>query len=212
MKISKTQGFIGTGLLLLAGAITWYIIANIDNDELKDENGNDDDTKAPDAPSTPMLKPLASVPKTPFINAAEGNAFRGWVNDKDAAYAKSISLDRTGAYDNSYIRKAYSKYGIEYEKYKAGQKQQSNLQSWIGQQFFANKRDVSVYTYPKASPEFIIKTFKLSDVTTHPIGRFMGVSAEPGWYKASIVFRNKAGGFDRTPVYIPADQISRTTV
>ena len=51
---------------------------------------------------------------TPFKNATEGNAFRAWINDKYPSYARQIDLDRTGSYNNSYIRKAFYKYGLEY--------------------------------------------------------------------------------------------------
>lgn len=51
---------------------------------------------------------------TPFKTDAEGNAFRAWVNSRYPDYAKSIDLDPTGARDNSYIRKAFAKYGAEY--------------------------------------------------------------------------------------------------
>ena len=57
----------------------------------------------------------SSSVSTGFKNKAEGDAFRGWVNDKYPAYAKSIVLSKTGDYDNSYIRKAYAKYGAEYK-------------------------------------------------------------------------------------------------
>jgi hypothetical protein len=51
---------------------------------------------------------------TPFANKTQGDAFRGWVNDNHPTYAQSIDLDRSGAYDNSFIRKAFAKYGAEY--------------------------------------------------------------------------------------------------
>ena len=57
----------------------------------------------------------SSSVSTGFKNKEEGDAFRGWVNDKYPAYAKSIVLSKTGDYDNSYIRKAYAKYGAEYK-------------------------------------------------------------------------------------------------
>jgi hypothetical protein len=61
-----------------------------------------------------------SLPPTPFKNTTEGNAFRGWVNDNYPSYARQIDLDRTGAYDNSYIRKAWAKYGNEYKNSQSG--------------------------------------------------------------------------------------------
>jgi hypothetical protein len=56
---------------------------------------------------------------TPFKTKKEGDTFRAWVNDKYSEYAKSIDLDRSGKYDNSYIRKAWAKFGEEYSKLSA---------------------------------------------------------------------------------------------
>ena len=47
-------------------------------------------------------------------NKEDGNKFRGWVNDNYPAYAKEIDLDRTGSYNNSFIKQAWKKYGAEY--------------------------------------------------------------------------------------------------
>lgn len=51
---------------------------------------------------------------TPFVNKEEGDTFRAWVNNKYPTYAKSIELDKSGSYNNSYIQKAWTKYGKEY--------------------------------------------------------------------------------------------------
>lgn len=67
-------------------------------------------------PSVPSSSSSTGFPATPFTNNTEGNAFRGWVNDNYPDYAREIDLDRTGAYDNTYIRKAYAKYGAEYQQ------------------------------------------------------------------------------------------------
>jgi len=47
-------------------------------------------------------------PNTPFENRSQGNDFRKWVNDNYSSVAKEIDLDRTGDYNNCYIRKAYA--------------------------------------------------------------------------------------------------------
>jgi hypothetical protein len=65
---------------------------------------------------TPSTSTSSALPPTPFTNTTEGNAFRAWVNDNYPAYAQEIDLDRTGQYDNSYIRKAYVKYGAVYQQ------------------------------------------------------------------------------------------------
>jgi len=57
-----------------------------------------------------------------ITNQQEGDAFRGFVLDNYPDYAKSLKkkfgspLDRSGAFDNKYIRDAYSIYGPEYIK------------------------------------------------------------------------------------------------
>ncbi len=55
-------------------------------------------------------------PTQPFNTKEEGNAFRVWVNKKYPAYAEKINLGEHGSFTNSYILKAYEKYGGEYHK------------------------------------------------------------------------------------------------
>ena len=52
--------------------------------------------------------------KTPFTNETAGNLFRAYINDTYPNYAKQIELDRTGKFDNSYIRRAWADYGQVY--------------------------------------------------------------------------------------------------
>lgn len=54
-------------------------------------------------------------PSTGFTSKAQGDAFRQWVNTKYPLWATANFLDKSGAFDNSYIRKAYEKYGTEYK-------------------------------------------------------------------------------------------------
>tara|TARA_R100001463_G_scaffold23551_2_gene56407 strand:- start:19560 stop:20219 length:660 start_codon:yes stop_codon:yes gene_type:complete len=54
-------------------------------------------------------------PRSPFSNKFEGDAFRLWVNAYYPEYAKSINLDKSGSYKNSFILKAYAKLGEKYE-------------------------------------------------------------------------------------------------
>jgi|688.fasta_scaffold71966_3 hypothetical protein len=50
----------------------------------------------------------------PFKNKQEGDAFRMWVNTKYPEWAKKYKLDKSGSYKNSYIKRAFQKYGQEY--------------------------------------------------------------------------------------------------
>ena len=54
--------------------------------------------------------------QTNFNNKEQGNAFRRWVRAKDESYAKEIDLSATGPFDNATIRKAYAKYGSDFQK------------------------------------------------------------------------------------------------
>ncbi|NBO22116.1 hypothetical protein EBU94_02085 [bacterium] len=57
---------------------------------------------------------------TPFTNQQEGNDFRKWVNDNYPYYAEIINLDREGLMNNVYIKRAWAKYGSQYELSKNG--------------------------------------------------------------------------------------------
>lgn len=64
--------------------------------------------------TTPKTTPETKTSSLPFKNSVEGNQFREWVNNTHPDYAKSIDLDRQGSHTNSYIQKAWLKYGKEY--------------------------------------------------------------------------------------------------
>jgi len=51
----------------------------------------------------------------PFTTTEEGNKFRAWVNTNYPTYARQIDLDVSGGL-NSYVEKAWKKYGAEYSK------------------------------------------------------------------------------------------------
>lgn len=101
----------GTGLFFLGRFVkNKYFTKGLDESDVL---GSGRPTPNPSAPSSSSS---SGFPPTPFTNNTEGNAFRAWVNDNHPSYAREIDLDRTGAYDNSYIRKAFAKYGVEYQQ------------------------------------------------------------------------------------------------
>lgn len=53
---------------------------------------------------------------TPFVDVAEGNKFRAWVNKTHKEWAKTNNLSEEGPRDNTYIRKAYSEFEKDYAK------------------------------------------------------------------------------------------------
>ena len=74
---------------------------------------------------------------SPFATKAEGDAFRGWMNDNYPAVAKSLDLDRTGSHTNKTIINAFNtvfekQYGTTWGKFylsKTGQSDQTNPKS-----------------------------------------------------------------------------------
>lgn len=119
---------IGIALVGITGATIFFVVKRIKEARSKakeklDKSNNDADsgTQKPQS-SSGTQKPQSSTPSTtttiPFKNNTEGNLFRAWVNDTYPKYAKEIKLERTGSYNNSYIQKAYDKYGNQYEAYK----------------------------------------------------------------------------------------------
>lgn len=101
----------GTGLFFLGKFIkNKYFTKGLDETDVLNS------ARPTQGATTPSSSSSTGFPATPFTNNTEGDAFRGWVNDNYPTYAREIDLDRTGAYDNSYIRKAWAKYGAEYQQ------------------------------------------------------------------------------------------------
>ena len=85
----------------------------------KNDGSTTPSTPSPEA--TPTIQNIVStistaLSPTPFQTDAEGNAFRAWVNQNHNAWAKENNLDPSGKRDNSFIRKAWAKFGEEYKK------------------------------------------------------------------------------------------------
>jgi hypothetical protein len=58
---------------------------------------------------------LVVAPTIPFKSKSEGDAFREWVNDNHQDVAEELDLDRSGSYNNEYIKKAWSRLYKEYQ-------------------------------------------------------------------------------------------------
>ena len=67
-------------------------------------------------PNRVVKAPTRTSVKVPFKNETEGNAFRKWINGRYPSYAREIDLDLKGSYNNSFITKAWKKYGDKYQE------------------------------------------------------------------------------------------------
>jgi gliding motility-associated-like protein len=118
MKTNKTLLWVGIGsALLIGGGLFWWFKNKPKTDEKDDTEKepvkDEDKSKQEEAVIKNETNSTApSLPSTPFKNKAEGNAFRAWmsVNHSDFRYKGDV-LDKSGDYDNSFMRVAYDKYG-----------------------------------------------------------------------------------------------------
>ena len=120
----------GIATLGLGLGIYYFLKSNKDatakeEEEKKKASENKGTTPTPPPPpvntkptSTSTTTSTSTDPEVPtnFNNKEHGNAFRRWVRAKDLPYATSIDLSASGPFDNSNIRKAYAKYGSEFQK------------------------------------------------------------------------------------------------
>lgn len=93
----------------------------------------------------------------PFKNRQEGDRFRKWVNDTHPEYAKQINLDPSGSYNNSYIKKAWNKYGREYA---------SNYAQNLSQNMF----NTNVVVSDTLNPDFVSQ-INFSDLSSQDTSR-----------------------------------------
>jgi hypothetical protein len=115
MKIGLSVAAVG-----ITGTIVYMLIKKMKAKkeallELDDKIIRTPVSTTPVSTSTTPVSTGISLGSTPFTNKTQGNAFRAWINDTYPAYAKGIDLDRTGSYNNSYIKKAWEAYGSAYE-------------------------------------------------------------------------------------------------
>jgi hypothetical protein len=118
VKIAILIGTIG-----LTGTIGYLVYKKIkdakeeaERKRLEEEANNNQNVTPPPTNTNNSGSGSGSGEKTPFKNNTEGNAFRKWLNDNYPKFAKDNDISTTGAYDNSFIRIGWKKYGEEYNK------------------------------------------------------------------------------------------------
>jgi hypothetical protein len=96
---------VGVGVYLLSKKYDWFKKSGETDDD--DDSGNSGSNRP-------------SYPSTPFTSNVKGDIFRKWVNDTYPKSAKEIDLDPAGtkpdSYNNRWIREAWSRHGVEYQK------------------------------------------------------------------------------------------------
>lgn len=105
---------IGIATIGIIGTASYFIYRKIkDNRDAEKGSEGDGDSQPPAV----VQGNENSNEKTPFKNKAQSDLFRQFVNRFYPSYAREIDLDLTGDSDNSFMRKAWGKYGEAYKKY-----------------------------------------------------------------------------------------------
>ena len=140
-----TSSIVALGSILFFTRKIWMKNGDSDNNE-KDNTGDDKgDNDNGNSGTGNSGNNGGSTSNYPFSNTTQGNAFRSWVNTKYPAYAKSIQLDPTGSYNNSFIAKAYAKYGSEYSASSSSGTNVGNTSTTNGNGVYARGAGVSIY-------------------------------------------------------------------
>jgi hypothetical protein len=191
MKSNKTLLWVGIGsALLIGGGLFWWFKNRPKTDEKDDTEKepvkDEDKSKQEEAViKTETNSTAPSLPSTPFKNKAEGNAFRAWmsVNHSDFRYKGDV-LDKSGDYDNSFMRVAYDKYGKEYDsKNKTTTTNSAAVNSLM---FLKGVDKTTIYSYPEFKGEYILGDISKSWLLDRAFGKFISDTGT-GWIKFETI-------------------------
>ena len=168
---------------------------------LKDKPKSPEDEKPPVQPATSTGQTagtgagtaiFSGLESTPFKSTTEGNKFRAWVNDKHPDYARSIDLDRTGKYDNSYIRKAWASFGEEYNKAKESPASSATEGGFAGEQ---NTRSFDSSWYDLQADKIYVYMDGITsqDEKNDTISSLKRLRTDKDWYELYTSFDKKEG-------------------
>ena len=124
MKTNKTLLWVGIGsALLIGGGLFWWFRKSAkDKEAAAAALAKEAEDKAAQEKEKEIVKKekvednTPTLPSTPFKNKTEGDAFRVWMSETYPKYRyKNDTLGKSGEYNNSFMKDAYSQYGAEYQ-------------------------------------------------------------------------------------------------
>ena len=201
---------LGSALAIGLGA---YIYIRRRNAAIEEYSG-DVSSAEKDATSTAKDKSTNTVlASTPFKSNEEGNKFRGWVNDMYPDWAKANQLDRTGSFDNSFIRSAWKLYGEQYLK-----SNQPRTSAPVSSGFKPNDdvfispkaKAVAIFSFPsgekneKGGFKYMLAGLSRESFLDKPIGKFV-TDINPNWIKMQGVLKGQ-----KTDVYVQSGLVSKS--
>lgn len=179
---------IASALLIGGGTFLWWKNKKAKEEEEKrrqeEEALKAEEEKKPNAPRT------IQSPSTPFTNSAEGNAFRAWVNKKYPTYAKQIDLSLSGDFNNSFIRKAFQKYGAEFiAEGKETTKTTPSSGFKSGSLVYLKTDKSSIYSFPEFKGDFIIGSVDKKLTLDRPFAKYISNTGK-GFLKIETIAFN----------------------
>jgi uncharacterized protein YxeA len=179
---------IASALLIGGGTFFWWKNKKAKEEEEKrrqeEEALKAEEEKKANAPRT------IQYPSTPFTNSGEGNAFRAWVNKKYPTYAKQNDLSLSGDYNNSFIRKAYQQYGVEYIKEgKTTSKTSTSSGFKSGSLVYLKSDNSSIYSFPEFRGDYIIGSVDKTLTLDRPFAKYISNTGK-GFLKVETIAFN----------------------
>jgi hypothetical protein len=192
MKTNKTLLWVGIGsALLIGGGLFWWFKNKSKTDETNDTTKEpvkeEEKSKKEEAViKTETSSTAPSSPSTPFNNKTEGDAFRAWmsVNHSDFRYKGDV-LDKSGDYNNSFMKVAYDKYGKEYAS-KNVKKDTTNSAAVNSLMFLKGVDDTTIYSYPEFKGEYLLGSIAKSWLLDRAFGKFISDTGT-GWIKFETI-------------------------
>jgi hypothetical protein len=157
-------------VIVVVGVGGYFLYKKLNNDISDGVDENDTSTDEQEPQGTPASTPNvsdSSLEPTPFKNQGQGDYFRLWVNRWYPTDAKKLDLSKTGAIDNSFIRKAWMKYGV---LYKQQVKNWNKIEKPMPQSFIDKflKKDSYNFQIDEIGNQYLVPKISEGSVKFHP--------------------------------------------
>ena len=193
MKSNKTLLWVGIGsALLIGGGLFWWFRKSAKDKEAAAAKEAED--KAAQEKEKEIVKQekvddnTPTLPSTPFKNKTEGDAFRVWMSSAHPEFRyKNDILGKSGEYNNSFMKEAYSKYGEGYSTYlKNPTKDLTGSALSVDSLMYLRGEKTQIWSYPEFKGEYILGDISKSWLLDKPFGKFISDTGT-GWIKFETV-------------------------
>ena len=181
---------IASAVIIGGGAFLWWKNKN-DKEEKRKQEEEEKEKQEQEKASQDSYSPPRTIqlPSTPFTNKTEGDKFRAWVNKKYPSYAKQIDLSLSGDYNNSFIRKAFQKYGAEYISDSKTSTKTTSSGYKSGSLIYLKEDNSSIYSFPDFKGDYIIGSVDKKLTLDRPFAKYISNTGK-GFLKVETIAFN----------------------